>query len=127
MGWGDDQDQQYEVTGFFTEKTFKAFYFELPIFLVGLRDSYRHLQNIGFETFPEMFDESFDSIVDDRQRMRRIKASLVEFLETPLKEIDARFWMPIVQEKIKHNKDLITKMAWEDPFNIRAVKEKYGN
>jgi len=126
-GWGDDPDQQYEVTGFFTEKTFKAFYFELPIFLVGLRDSYRHLQNIGFETFPEMFDESFDSIDDERQRMRRIKASLVEFLETPLKEIDARFWMPIVQEKIKHNKDLITKMAWEDPFNIRAVKEKYGN
>lgn len=126
-GWGDNIDHQYEVTGFFTEKTFKAFYFELPIFMVGLRNSYAHLQQLGFETFPEIFDESFDTITDDAERMKRLKSSLVSYLETPLKDINAMFWQPVVQEKIKHNKDLITKMAWEDPFNIRAVQEKYGN
>ena len=52
--------------------------------------------------------------------MEAIKEVLVNYLETPLIEIHEKFFSPQVQEKIKHNKKLITLMANNDPFNINA-------
>lgn len=119
-GWGDKPEWQYEVTGFITEKTYKAFYFELPLLTVGVRDTHAHIKQLGFELFPELFDYSFDDIHDDAERMVEIKKVLINFLETPLQEIHERFFSPNIQEKIQHNKELIISMAKQDPFNVNA-------
>jgi hypothetical protein len=116
--WGDFEHKA--LTGFITEKTFKAFYFELPFLSVGLRNTHQHVSGLGFKLFPEIFDYSFDNIYDDDERMEAIKEVLVNYLETPILEIHEKFFSPQVQEKIKHNKKLITLMATNDPFNINA-------
>lgn len=113
--------------GFVTEKTYKAFYYELPLLHVGLPHTYQWLHNLGFATFPEIFDESFDSEEDDVIRMQMITKELRDYLNTPLKEIHEKFWSNIIQEKLEHNKWLVTKLAKEDPFNHMAYREKYGN
>ena len=45
----------------YTEKTWKVITNFHPFLLVGTLDSIKGLQEMGFETFPEMFDESYDS------------------------------------------------------------------
>lgn len=119
-GWGDKPEWEYEVTGFITEKTFKAFYFELPLLTVGVRDTHTHIKEMGFELFPEFFDYSFDIIQDDAERMEAVKEVIVNYLETPLQETHEKFFSPTVQEKIQHNKELVISLAKHDPFNVNA-------
>ena len=87
---------------------------------MGLRNTHQHISGLGFKLFPEIFDYSFDNIYDDDERMEAIKEVLVNYLETPILEIHEKFFSPQIQEKIKHNKKLITLMATNDPFNINA-------
>jgi len=125
--YNNNSDLYVDAFGFLTEKTFKAFYFELPFIIVGLPNSYEVLKELGFETFPEFFDESFDTETDHRQRMKMIKNEIKKFLDTPLKEIDKLFWDKNIQRKIKHNKDLILHYAKNDPFNDLAYEALYGD
>ena len=39
---------------------------------MGLCGTLQELRNQGYETFPEMFDESYDSMVNPRKRMQAI-------------------------------------------------------
>ena len=125
-GWSKPE-WEYEVTGFITEKTFKAFYFELPLLTAGVRDTHAHIKQLGFELFPEFFDYSFDNIYDDDERMEAIKEVLVNYLETPILEIHEKFFSPQVQEKIQNNKKLVVSMAKQDPFNVNAWPFKRQN
>ena len=95
------------------------------MFVVGLAKTYQQLHKMGFETFPEIFDESFDNIMNDDERIIAIQKELVTYLDTPLRETHERFFSPMVQEKIAHNKNLILTMAKSDPFNRTAWTYKY--
>jgi hypothetical protein len=83
------------------------------------------LHQLGFETFPEIFNEDFDIIESSEERMAAIKETLINFLDTPLQEIHEKFFSPVIQEKIAHNKERIRHMAKTDPFNSYAWKYKY--
>ncbi len=61
-----------------------------------------------------------DKIQDDAERLQAVKKEIVNYLETPIQEIHEKFFLPRVQEKIQHNKNLIVKMAKKDPFNVNA-------
>jgi hypothetical protein len=51
-----------------SEKTYKALYYMHPFILIGLPGLLKYLKSMGFKTFPEFFDESYDEIFDDRER-----------------------------------------------------------
>jgi hypothetical protein len=55
-----------------------------------------YLRSQGFETFPELFDESYDDIADWQARMRRIVEIVRDFDLGSLNQVS-------VQQKIKHN------------------------
>ena len=80
-------DNKQIVEGFITEKTFKAYYYELPILVVGLPRTYMHLRSLGYQTFPEFWDESFDTEEDDTIRLELIKRQIINYLEKPIEEI----------------------------------------
>ena len=44
-----------------------------PFLLVTHPGTLRHLRSIGFETFPEWFDEAYDDIDNDAERFNAIK------------------------------------------------------
>ena len=50
-GWGVYSDNKQIVEGFITEKTFKAYYYELSVLVVGLSRTYMHLRSLGYTTF----------------------------------------------------------------------------
>lgn len=101
----------------FTEKQMKAFYYELPFLHVGYYRNLEEIRKLGFVTFPEFFDESYDHIYNDRERIKAICKTMLDYMEKSLEEIHELFWSPIIQEKLRHNKDRFLKLVERDPFN----------
>lgn len=57
---------------FFTEKIFKPFAYGHPFMVHSSAGALRLLRQLGFETFPEIFDESYDGIESPQQRFDHI-------------------------------------------------------
>jgi hypothetical protein len=57
---------------FLTEKTFKPILNLQPFLIVGAPGSIALLQDLGYETFDEWWDESYDDIEDDEERMYNV-------------------------------------------------------
>jgi hypothetical protein len=56
---------------FITEKTYKAVLLQ-PFIILGSPFTLKKIRSYGFETFPELFDESYDSIVSPGERIQFI-------------------------------------------------------
>jgi hypothetical protein len=91
-----------------TEKTFKPIVMQMPFVLVGPKGSLEYLRSYGFKTFNEFWDESYDTLDNDK----RINA-IIELL----KELDNLS----TNEKIELQKN-ISKVV-EHNFNWFYSKE----
>lgn len=81
---------------FLCEKSYKPLAVQHPFMLVSTSGNLAYMRKQGFETFPELWDESYDDIADWQQRINRI----VELIkEVDVKSFDTR----IVKEKLQHN------------------------
>lgn len=61
---------------YLTEKTFKCFWHGSPFVIAGASNSLSYLKSIGFKTFANWFDESYDSIQDPEQRLMSVLDTL---------------------------------------------------
>jgi hypothetical protein len=55
-----------------TEKILRPIACGQPFLLVSTPNSLKYLQNYGFKTFSEIFDESYDTITDHKKRMQAV-------------------------------------------------------
>jgi len=106
------------VQGWWSEKTFKAMYYELPFLIVAPTSTLKFLREIGFETFPEIFDETYDNIVDSHERLELIKGEIFRICSMSKKEIHDLYYSDSVQRKLKHNKLLFLDLERDTPYNI---------
>ena len=53
---------------FLTEKTFKPIKYGQPFVILGTTNSLQHLKEQGYKTYSPWIDESYDQIVDVRER-----------------------------------------------------------
>jgi hypothetical protein len=91
-------------------------YYELPIMIVGLPGQLKVLQDLGFETFPEFYDESYDSISYYGERFDTIKQNIHRLSSTPIEEIHKLYYSDSVQDKLQHNKQQFIQMVKNDPY-----------
>ena len=84
-------------TEFVTEKTFKPIAFQHPFIVCGQAGVLEFLKNNGFETYNNLFDESYDFVADNNNRMLAIIESIKNFV--PAAYDNATL------EKIKHNRN----------------------
>ena len=93
---------------FLDEKIIKPFYFGQPFLYIAHRGSLEYLRSVGYETFPELFDETYDFLPQDKPR------SLLNQTEFFVNEINRvlNFTMDEVHDmynsvwdKIRHNQD----------------------
>ena len=103
----------------YTEKTFKPMAAKKPFIICSTLYQNQYLKSLGFEIFPEIFDYSFEnreSKIDQYyfQYIEGFIAEIKRVSEQPLSIFD----QPSVLEKIKHNKDLITKLGSKE--NVRS-------
>ncbi len=63
---------------FLTEKTFKPIAWMQPFVIAGQRHSLRVLHNMGYKTFGNYIDESYDDIEDDEERIRCVTKIMLD-------------------------------------------------
>lgn len=66
-----------------TEKTFKPIAFRHPFMIWGQIGTLQRLKELGFETFENLFDESYDIISDLQQRLNVIVKNISNFKKYP--------------------------------------------
>jgi hypothetical protein len=62
----------YEAGNYISEKTFKPFQHLHPFILIGRPGVLKYLQSLGFKTFGDYWDESYDDIEDNSLRMQKL-------------------------------------------------------
>lgn len=72
---------------FITEKTFKAMQYGHPFILLGQQNTLKMLRKYGFETFPALFDESYDDEYGLIPRMQKVIAQVDAFDKTKLQSV----------------------------------------
>lgn len=80
-----------------SEKTFKPIAFQHPFLIWGEAESLTRLKMLGFETFENLFDESYDSVLDNQQRLNQLFSNIGTFNKAPYDKI--------TMEKLKHNRE----------------------
>lgn len=103
---------------FITEKTFKPIAYFHPFVIVGPVGMLQYLRDEGYQTFPEMFDESYDTIEDDKERFNKICEVVNEFCKKPKEEKQQLY--NSVRDKLIHN-----NQRYIDKFDI--LKKRYTN
>jgi hypothetical protein len=84
-----------------SEKSFKPICFQHPMIVFGSEGTLRYLRNQGFETFDNMFDESYDDVLDDLARFDSCVSSVLSAVDLYKQGdlvVDA-----YTQDKLKHN------------------------
>lgn len=87
---------------FVTEKTFKPIQYQHPFMVYGQQNTLKFLHNLGFETFENLFDESYDTInsgtiegMDSDDKLKIIINNVKNFEKQPRDQL--------TQQKIQHN------------------------
>jgi len=104
------------MSGWISEKSLKSAYYELPLLVVGYSGCLQAFRDLGFKTFPEFYDERYDTVGNDGERIRQIQQNIIRLLKMPLKEVHDLYHSDNVQAKLKYNKELFINMIRHDPY-----------
>lgn len=114
-----------ENSGFLTEKIFKSFVHYKPFLLMGEHGSLSRLRDMGYHTFPELFDESYDNILNPAERFNAVinqlrnwcakskdeKDELINKVENKvIYNHDLFFSEKNIDDKVKENKSMFEQM-----------------
>ena len=102
-----------------TEKTFRPIMFLTPFIVYGPIGYLKNLKKLGFKTFDQWFDESYDTVIDDNQRLVEV-ISLLLYINTKsmleLENINRE-----MQDVLKHNVKVLMDLT-ETDFNRERFK-----
>jgi hypothetical protein len=101
-----------------TEKTYRAIFGMQPFIVVTNPGFLKFLKSMGFKTFPEFFDESYDEIEDSRERINAIVKEIKKICSLSLEELHDRYYN--IFDKLEHNRNRLIEIV-----DIREIT--YGN
>lgn len=105
---------------FISEKIFKPLAAKHPFILVGQPHILKHMRSLGYKTFHPLFDERYDDIEDDDQRMDAIEKELVR-----VSSFDDRKWTKVqtfLKPIVEHNSRLYFE-RYKSPRNIFRITD----
>tara|TARA_B110000503_G_C7171345_1_gene424421 strand:+ start:2247 stop:3497 length:1251 start_codon:yes stop_codon:yes gene_type:complete len=80
-------------TGFFSEKTFKSVIYFQPFVLIGQHRALEFFKNLGYKTFSDVIDESYDSEPNNELRLEMAANAAYKFINrTDLDEVMKDLW-----------------------------------
>ena len=98
-----------EPTIFNTEKIWNPISYKHPFIMVGAPGTLEHLKNLGYKTFSDFWDESYDKIEDPTDRLQHITSLCMEIDRWSDKEKKEFFYksIPITE----HNYSLLKSIC----------------
>jgi hypothetical protein len=98
-----------------SEKSFKPIAYRHPFITFGSVDTMKYLQREGFETFGNLWDESYDNVIDDDQRHQAVARTVInavkEYSSGNLK------FDSVTEQKLAHNHARF--------FNTKLVEQRF--
>jgi len=88
-----------------SEKTYKMFYYCQPFIVLGSPGYLKELNNLGYKTFPELFDESYDIMKPCLEKIKHIISEIGKYKTLEGKEILKQKLIEI-KPKLEHNRRL---------------------
>jgi len=87
-----------------TEKIFKPICQQIPFVLASTHGSLDYLRSYGFKTFGDFWDESYDTVRDDYQRIEKISDLLKSFDDMSAQERQQlyRATIPVLEHNYNH-------------------------
>ena len=108
---------------FIDEKMWKPILSHQPFILLGAPFYLKTLKSFGFQTFFDLIDESYDTMINDKQRWNRACAEIKKLSKTPISKIHQWYYSPDTQLKLKHNYNVAKKMSWQQREKVSSLIE----
>lgn len=105
---------------FITEKTIRPMIYYHPFIIWGNPGTLDVLHKHGFETFPEFFDESYDSMYNEELRFKCVIDNVKKLCSMSKDDIYELY--KSVTPKLIHNRELLTKFYLEQTRNKTILK-----
>lgn len=107
---------------FFTEKTFKAIAMQHPFLIYGNQDNLKYLRNIGFETFSDVIDESYDEVRFTRDRFSVMLQEILRLSNHTVTECEQMRdkLRPVLEHNYNHFMQTLPSLYEQDLVRVRA-------
>ena len=96
--------QSHKIIFEMSEKTYKALICQ-PFIHLGSYGVLKYMKSVGYKTFPELFDESYDSIINHTDRLLAVVDSVEKACKIDDKEFHDIYCREIIP-KVYHNRKL---------------------
>jgi len=100
---------------FVTEKTWKSLLFHPVIFLTTPK-ILKVVKRFGIQTFPELFDESYDEIEDDYERLKFVASEVERVSKMSSRDLNKIFKDSII-DKVRFNRNLLLNFDQQSYIN----------
>lgn len=94
---------------FLTEKVIRPMIYFHPFIVYGSPGTLHELKNLGFQTFPELFDESYDQETDDILRLNIIINNVEKLCKMSIEDLHKLYLL--VEDKLVYNRNLLVDMV----------------
>jgi len=105
---------------FVTEKIYQPMVQYHPFIVAACPGFLRYLRSCGYETFPELFDESYDKEQNLKLRTKLIIDNIQNVVNMPEKKLHDIYYSDYFQDKLIHNRNLFFslngKKQWLETF-----------
>lgn len=92
---------------YLSEKTIQPMLMKRPFIMIGPKGNLEYLRKLGFKTFSDHIDESYDSISDHNERMEKIMQLVIHLNNKELPTLVEM--VKDMNEILDHNKNVIVK------------------
>ena len=107
-----------------TEKIYKLIFCCHPFIIIGPRYHLATLHRYGFKTFPEMFDESYDSMLENFEKHNFISEQ-IKFYTTYEGKKKLQQIFPILRDTLEYNRNHLLALSSNDLWN--SLEDLYKN
>ena len=114
-GGGWEANNNDKILSFFSEKITKPLYYGHPFILIGWKNSLKFLKEMGFKTYDDIFDESYDELETWEERTKHVYHQVERLLKLSKKELKKIFEK--VQDNVIYNQNrFFTYDGYVDDF-----------
>lgn len=113
-----------EGPGQVTEKIYKLIFCCHPFIVYGPRYHLETLRRYGFKTFPELFDESYDSMPESFEKYNLI-SDQIKFYTTDEGKRKLKQMLPILRNTLEYNRNHLLSLSPDDLWN--SLEDLYKN
>ena len=93
--------EQNDEWSYCSEKSFKPLISCQPFILVAGQNHLKTYRKWGYKTFHPYIDESYDEVLDIKERFSMIEHEIVKLCNKPIEEIHEWYWS--IVDILKHN------------------------